>query len=125
MFLLDTHTILWYLKGDKNLSKKVQKIIDSESICYYSIISFWEIAIKQSLGKLQLEMSLGFLENYCNKIGFKKIDLKINHIEQIELLPFIHKDPFDRILISQAITENLTILSKDENFEKYPVSVIW
>jgi len=47
MFLLDTHTILWYLKGDKNLSKKVQKIIDSESICYYSIISFWEIAIKK------------------------------------------------------------------------------
>jgi PIN domain nuclease of toxin-antitoxin system len=125
MFLLDTHTILWYLKGDKNLSKKVQKIIDSKSICYYSIISFWEIAIKQSLGKLQLEMSIGFLENYCKKIGFEKIDLKINHIEQIELLPFIHKDPFDRILISQAITENLTILSKDENFEKYPVSVIW
>jgi PIN domain nuclease of toxin-antitoxin system len=46
-------------------------------------------------------------------------------VKQIELLPFIHKDPFDRILISQAITENLTILSKDENFEKYPVSVIW
>lgn len=125
MYLLDTHTILWYLAGDSKLSKKARDILDSNKSCYYSILSFWEIAIKQKLGKLDCKVSVSVIESTCIKAGFINVPILSSHIDTINLLPEIHKDPFDRLLIGQAIVENFIIVTKDELIPNYPVKTLW
>ena len=99
-YLLDTHTFLWFINGDVQLSKHAREAIGNpDAIKYVSIASFWEIAIKVNLGKLSLDMPY--------------IDLH-------------HRDPFDRIIIAQALNERLILISKDGNFEKYgQLRMLW
>jgi PIN domain nuclease of toxin-antitoxin system len=126
-YLLDTHTFLWYLEGNKSLSKKVREIIDNpKNKSYISIASIWEMGIKISLDKLQLGISLEDLkqELIANEIEILPLDL--DHIIELQHLDYHHRDPFDRILISQAKCEKLKILSKDKSFKLYTqVKVVW
>jgi PIN domain nuclease of toxin-antitoxin system len=126
-YLLDTHTFLWYLDGNKSLSKKVREIIDNpKNKSYISIASIWEMGIKISLDKLQLGISLEVLkqELIANEIEILPLDL--DHIIELQHLDYHHRDPFDRILISQAKCEKLKILSKDKSFKLYKqVKVVW
>lgn len=125
--LLDTHTFLWFLNGDIQLSEKSRLIIeDTKNLKFISIASIWEISIKLSLGKLHLDFKLGELKNEILKNNFEILPLDFEHIIHLSTLPNFHKDPFDRIIISQAIVENLEIISKDSNFKSYKeVKVIW
>lgn len=126
-YLLDTHTFLWFLTGDEQLSKSAIACIEElQPIKYISIASIWEIAIKLSLGKLTLSISLNELKNEILNNGFEILPLDFEHIIDLSTLKNHHKDPFDRIIISQAISENLTLLSKDSNFKLYKqIKVIW
>jgi PIN domain nuclease of toxin-antitoxin system len=104
----------------------VRKAIeDTDKLKYISIVSFWEIAIKLSLKKLELEVPYKELLIQAVKNGFEILPLAFVHSAGIISLEFHHKDPFDRMIISQAITENLQIITRDDKFERYPVSVIW
>ncbi len=119
--LLDTHILLWYLWGDKSLSEKVKELISNpQNIKLFSIVSLWEIAIKNSIGKLDLN---GKLEDL---IPEQIVILPIfpAHVYQVQKLPFHHKDPFDRILIAQAMVEGIPLVSDDDNFKYYEVSMI-
>jgi len=124
--LLDTHAILWFLNGDKKISERVKKVLSSPSNDkFISIVSLWEIAIKISLGKLSIKTSLSDLFRIIEEQGFHFLPLTPEHIICVATLPMSHRDPFDRIIISQAITEELTILTRDENFSGYGVKIIW
>ena len=91
-YLLDTHAILWYFQGNENLPKKIRTIIESKS-CFYSIISFWEIAIKQKLGKLDSSFSIQELESMCTKANIQIASITSKSIETTKFLPLIHREP--------------------------------
>ena len=125
-YLLDTHVALWLFAGSEKLSKNVQDIIfDANNEMYVSIASVWEVAIKVSRNKLDFT---GGSREFVSAIEANHIDLlgiNHNHVNIVEKLPFIHGDPFDRMIISSAISENLTIITIDENIQKYDVSWVW
>ena len=126
-FILDTHTFLWYLSGDEFLSKKAKSLIeDASNSKFISIASIWEISIKLNLKKLKMGVSLENLKNEITMNGFEILPLDFEHIIQLSSLENHHKDPFDRIIIAQAIYEGFEIISKDKNFEYYKeIKVIW
>lgn len=126
-YLLDTHTFLWFLEGNNNLSEKARiSIENTENIKFISIASIWEVAIKLNLGKLKLDIKLEELKEEILKNNFEILPLDFEHIIELSNLEEIHKDPFDRLIISQAISEKLTIISKDSNFSLYSrVKLFW
>ncbi len=123
-YLLDTHAILWYAQGSNELSQKAKSLMESEK-CYYSLASLWEIAIKQKLGKLDTALTIFELEDLCKKSYFVQLPTVIRYIENTKSLEFIHRDPFDRLLISCAQCENLTIITRDTIIPKYDVKTVW
>ena len=117
-YLLDTHAILLYAQGNYELSQKAKAIMENEQ-CFYSIASFWEIAIKQKLGKLDNALTIPELEELCKNSGFVQLPTISQYVEHTKSLDFIHRDPFDRLLISIAQCEDLTIVTRDTIIPKY------
>lgn len=125
-YLLDTHTLIWYLNGDKNLSSDSKIAIDNpENSKFVSIASIWEIAIKISLKKLFLSVSIEELIEAIDKSQINVLEIRIPHLVQISKLEYIHRDPFDRLLVSQAILESMVLITKDENIKKYNAETLW
>jgi PIN domain nuclease of toxin-antitoxin system len=125
-YLLDTHVALWAFGDRKKLSEVTKRVIlDPANKKYVSIASVWELAIKIRTGKFVFD---GGTERFVNSIrdnGFGLFSIKAKHVMGVESLPLIHKDPFDRLLLSTALVENMTIISADENVQKYGVTCIW
>jgi len=125
-FLLDTHTFIWFINGDRSLpDKSVRQIKNIENQCFLSIASGWEIAIKMKLGKLQLSSDFDKITDICLQNEIELLPITFEHILENNKLDFHHRDPFDRLIIAQAIVEKLTILTKDENFKLYKVKCAW
>jgi PIN domain nuclease of toxin-antitoxin system len=124
--LIDTHAVIWFITEDSKLPLKTKKIIEnSENTCFVSIATYWEIAIKHSLGRLNLNSDLENIFRIIENTGFELLPITINQILINSGLEHHHHDPFDRIIISQAITEKLAIITKDRFFKEYNVKVIW
>ena len=126
-YLLDTHTFLWFINGDTQLSKKAKEaIVNPDAIKYISIASLWEIAIKVNLGKLSLEIPYSDLRQQVTDNGFEILPITFSHTTELVSLELHHRDPFDRIIIAQALSERLILISKDGNFEKYvQLKMLW
>lgn len=124
--LIDTQIFVWLDSEPEKLSLQSKSILEEqENQIYLSVVSIWELQIKSQLGKLTLERSLkSILESQQETNGLEILSLEIMHIFGLENLPYHHKDPFDRLLISQAKTENLSLLSADHIFSKYEVELI-
>lgn len=125
MFLLDTHTLLWFLNDDPKLPETTKELIGTSPDTYVSIASFWEIAIKNSIGKLELRDSITRIMEICEEKQIFILPIKAIHLERLKALPSIHRDPFDRLLICQAAAENMTLISVDGNLVKYDIRVVW
>lgn len=125
--LLDTCTFLWILEGSDKLSNESKKqFLDSHNQVFLSVISVWEIMVKFKLGRLPLPSSpRSFIAKQRETHGIESISLEETSIWQIENLPLYHKDPFDRMLIAQAIDQGLAILTPDELITQYPVKTMW
>jgi PIN domain nuclease of toxin-antitoxin system len=124
--LLDTHAFLWYVSGDEQLPENIiNKIGDNSNRCFISIASIWEIVIKLSIGKLEIKGGFNTIEDFLNNNDFDILPVDIEDVKALLTLKFFHRDPFDRMIIAQAITSDLTIITKDENFSNYKVSIIW
>ncbi len=125
--LLDTHTFLWFIEGDLNLSKTARSLIEDEgNQRFLSIASLWEMAIKVSVNKLTLQTaftSLVMQQVYGNAI--EVLEIRPEHLDVLANMPFHHKDPFDRLIIAQGIAESIAVISKDREFGKYPVTLLW
>lgn len=126
-YLLDTHTFLWFINGDAQLSKKAREaIVDPDAIKYVSIVSFWEIAIKLNFGKLSLGIPYIDLRHHVADNGFNILPITFTHTAELTSLDLHHRDPFDRIIIAQALSERLILVSKDGNFQKYSqLKMLW
>ena len=124
--LLDTHTLIWFIEGDSALSTEaISSINNNHEFNFVSIVSLWEIAIKINIGKLKLQTAFPAIQNKIDENGFKLLPINFDHTLIFKDLPLHHRDPFDRMIIAQSITENLTIISKDKNFSLYPIKLLW
>ena len=125
--LLDTHAFLWWIGDDRKLSRRARSAIGRGSNdCYVSIATAWEIAIKASLGSLSVEGSLDrFLPDQIAANGFRTMPIDLRHAVRVAALPYHHRDPFDRLLVAQALEEELAIVSADPNFAVYGVKRVW
>ncbi|MDD2500327.1 MAG: type II toxin-antitoxin system VapC family toxin [Geobacter sp.] len=125
--LLDTNAFLWALDDNSRLSQKAQRFMrNGENGLFLSSASAWEIVIKSSLGKLELPHSPEkFIEEQMQLCGVESLPISIRHALAIAHLPDIHKDPFDRMLIAQAIAENIPIITPDKKIHLYDVQIIW
>ncbi len=119
-YLLDTNTLIWATDDSVRLSATYRGIIAAGEGLVVSIVSFWEIAIKQSLGKLDIK---GDVTDEVRRRSIPIIPIEIAHVDAVRGLPFHHRDPFDRMLIAQARVEGLTILTADRNFAAYDVDI--
>jgi PIN domain nuclease of toxin-antitoxin system len=118
--LLDTHTLIWFIEGSKELSQKARNLVaDIDNPCFASAASIWEIALKQSIGKLELKNPFEKLSALMWENSIDILPIRFEHAKKIIGLPFHHKDPFDRIIIAQALVEEMQIISKDEQFDNY------
>ncbi|MCC7507586.1 MAG: type II toxin-antitoxin system VapC family toxin [Saprospiraceae bacterium] len=129
-YLLDSHALLWFSADAVELSEKARSLIlDASDEIVVSMASFWEISIKNALGKLRVDGGLYALSDVGQKNGFEILSIQFNHIALINKLPFHHRDPFDRMLIAQAIAEEMDIISADFIFDQYlsdkPIKRIW
>jgi len=125
--LLDTRAFLWWVNDAPELTDAARlAIADANNVCCLSMASCWEMAIKSSLGKLRLARSIErFVSEQLAANGFVLLNIELRHAAKLEKLPFHHGDPFDRLLIAQAISEKLTIVSADNVFSRYNVKLLW
>ncbi|MCP9493386.1 MAG: type II toxin-antitoxin system VapC family toxin [Pyrinomonadaceae bacterium MAG19_C2-C3] len=125
--LLDTHSFMWFVAGDTRLSKTAREAIeDAANEKFVSVASAWEIAIKHSLGKIVLSEPYEiFMSGQIAVNGFELLNITVEHTAIVANLELHHRDPFDRLLIAQAMVEGMTIVSKDDAFKAYPVICAW
>ena len=126
-FLLDTHSFLWFIGGQEKLSRKARELIeDPGNQPFLSMASLWEMAIKISLGKLSLDHPLEVLvPEQMNANGIAYLGISFTHIVQVAKLPFHHSDPFDRMLIAQAMIEQMPVVTVDGVFDEYRIQRLW
>jgi PIN domain nuclease of toxin-antitoxin system len=125
--LVDTQSVIWFAENNPSLSQAAKQLIeDEDNNCFVSIASLWEISIKMNLGKLDIKgLSLSDFIREIDENDFLTLDIHRDHIIEIERLPLFHRDPFDRLIIAQAIVEKMVIISNDSAFDDYPVTRIW
>ncbi|HET9767654.1 MAG TPA: type II toxin-antitoxin system VapC family toxin [Thermoanaerobaculia bacterium] len=120
--LLDTHVFLWWLEEHPRISPLLRTSIGSSTRVFVSAASAWEATIKASLGKLRIP---GAFEAGVDACGFEKLPIAFRHAERAGRLPPHHRDPFDRMLVAQAIEEKLTLVTADDRLGSYDVALLW
>jgi len=125
--LIDTHVFLWWVEGDRALPAKARAALaDQDNECLFSLVSVWELAIKAGLGKLKLALPVQrYVVDHVAANGFRMLDIRMAHVGRVESLIPNHGDPFDRLLIAQALEEKLPVVTADPIFRRYGVKRIW
>ena len=124
--LLDTNAFLWFCEDNPKLSPAAKQSIENQNnTSFFSIASLWEIAIKLSLGKIKLKIPFEKFVELVEDNGFKILSITFEHTLNVSQLEFYHRDPFDRLIISQGIVEDIPIVSADNQFDDYSVNRIW
>lgn len=125
MYLLDTHALIWFLTDSPELSVAARNTICSNTDIFVSYASLWEMSIKKSLGKLVFPYTFEQLTSVCKEESIQLLGMNYADLDIVEKLPFIHRDPFDRLLIAQAKSRNITIITRDNIIPRYDVSTLW
>jgi PIN domain nuclease of toxin-antitoxin system len=124
--LLDTHTFLWFINDNPKLSATALDLLESDHTVLLSTASLWEIAIKYSLGKLNLPSPYeDFITQQILRNDIDLLSIQIPHPAAVSRLPFHHRDPFDRMLIAQSIVEDVSLVSADTTLDAYPIKRLW
>jgi len=125
--LIDTHALLWFFLDDARLSKKAKAVyLDVNHQLFVSTASLWEICIKHSLGKLKLRPNWFLLfMHQIQQNSIQWLSIIPEHCHQVSLLPFLHRDPFDRMLVAQSLVEEMQVLTQDASFKLYGVESLW
>jgi PIN domain nuclease of toxin-antitoxin system len=125
-YLIDTHTLLWFLEGNSRLSETSKAVIQYPgNQIFTSVVCLWEITIKVSQGKLHLPEPIDSVLAKMQELNIGILPLQTAHVLRASTLPLYHHDPFDRIIIAQALTEGMPVVSKDAIFEEYGLEWIW
>jgi len=121
--LLDTHAVVWALSDDPRLSPTARRVVeDAGTEVFVSVVSAWEMSVKQALGKLSVPDDL---ESVLVDAGFLQRLVRFSDCRRLTALPAIHRDPFDRMLVSQALEDGIPIVTRDESIARYPLQTIW
>jgi PIN domain nuclease of toxin-antitoxin system len=125
--LLDTHSFLWFIDGNPRLSQHARQLIeDLTNERWLSIASLWELAIKHSMGRLTFAQPFAMLiPEQLQRNDIQILDITVTHLDQITKLPFHHRDPFDRMLIAQALADAIPIIGVDSAFDAYGITLLW
>jgi PIN domain nuclease of toxin-antitoxin system len=125
--LLDTHSFLWFIEGDNRLPRNARQLIaDIENDAWISVASLWEIAIKASLGKLNLLQPFAeLIPDQLHRNIIRLLPIELHDLAQVAQLPFHHRDPFDRLIIAQAMIRDLVVIDKDPEFARYSIGLVW
>lgn len=125
--LMDTHALILFAENSRSLSKTARHHLeDDEHEVYYSVASIWEMTIKHQLGKLALKSPLDSkFRGQVLHSGIRELRIEFEHVVQTGNLPFHHRDPFDRLLVAQAIVGGFSVVSQDTQLDAYPVNRIW
>lgn len=125
--LLDTHAFLWWVEDAPALSRRARRLMaDPRNECLLSLASCWEMAIKLSLGKLKLQSPIErFVPEQLAENGFRSLEIDFDDIARVASLPFHHRDPFDRLLVAQALGRNLRLVSVERVFARYGAKRVW
>ena len=124
--LLDTHAFIWFITGDRALPQKaIDAINDTDNKCFFSIASIWEIAIKSSLKRLELQSDFDNIIDFLAENDIEILPINFEHLQKVITLEFHHRDPFDRLIVAQGLVENMTIITKDEYFPSYTDKLLW
>ncbi len=125
-FLLDTHVLLWVMTQQTLSPQATTAFLDSQNQLYLSVVSYWEICLKVSIGKLTLVPNWTELVDEVIAVnGIRWLGIDKVHCQRLFVVPQLHSDPFDRLLIAQALTENMTFISADEKIRQYPIATLW
>lgn len=122
--MLDTHALIFFLEGSKSLPHHIHHLIENEE-CGVSMANLWEIVIKTSLGKLGLKSEFSKLQELLMINSISPLAISFSDLIELQNLAFIHRDPFDRLLIAQSINRDLTLITKDQFIHQYPVKTLW
>lgn len=125
MYLLDTNALICALFTPDRLSPLARKTLEESKILSVSVVSLWEIAVKQSIGKLDIDATIPEIANACADLRIELLPVRAEHIEGIKHLPPIHNDPFDRLIIAQTISESCVLITMDKTIPKYAVETLW
>ena len=125
--LLDTHALLWWHEASSNLSQPaLQALRDPSNTVYVSVVNVWEAQIKHQLGKLTLQGPIREMVERQNRVnGFGLLTVRAEHVYRLDTMGTHHKDPFDRLLVAQALHEDLVLVSKDEKLTPYAAPLLW
>jgi len=125
--LLDTHTLLWFLNNDSCLPVGVRRKIEETELVFVSAVSVWEIAIKINIGKLNIVTSFEEIKENMNALNIQELPIEFDDSLAYTGLPILkeHKDPFDRMIVAQAMRRSLTLVSADKKLDAYPVDRLW
>lgn len=122
-YLIDTQILIWYLNGDSQLSEYFKnEIQNQDNEIFVSMVSFWEIALKKNTGKLNMPYSTVQLMKFCDVYQFQVLPIEEFSLDKLEQIPFIHKDPFDRLLIATCLSKSLILISSDGCMKGYAES---
>ncbi len=124
-YLIDTNILIYALCKPDELSLESKRILANEKDISVSVVSLWEIAIKQSIGKLNIQLSIPQIETICLERDINIISIKSIEIENVKTLPMIHKDPFDRLIICQAQNNDMCLVTSDSTIPKYNIKTLW
>lgn len=120
--LLDTHVALWWQRDDRRLNRAAREAIATADVVWVSAVSGWEVSIKSALGRLRLDEPFGVL---VAADDFTQLPMTLEHADCLQTLPLHHPDPFDRMLVAQAMVEGAALVTHDRAFEPYGAKVIW
>ncbi|MEI6537108.1 MAG: type II toxin-antitoxin system VapC family toxin [Verrucomicrobiaceae bacterium] len=126
--LLDTNALLWIVSNDPRLTAKARKAYESAEEVWFTVVSLWEIAIKLSVGGFDFELDNDWWRSIPAEMslnGVKRLEISDSHCREVAVLPFRHRDPFDRMMIAQARVESLAVITADPQFLAYGVKVVW
>jgi len=125
-YLLDTHAIIWFFEESEELTDFGHETIRNyQNSIYISIATLWEMAVKINIGKLNLGVSLHEFSVFCLDNNIQILPIQVRYLTTYTQLPLLHKDPFDRLIIANAITDNMKIFTKDAQIQQYNVSTTW
>ncbi len=123
-FLFDTHALIWAAGGPERLSTRARELV-SEGRAVVSVVSLWELVIKRRRASAPVADPLLWWERYVTGAGIQTLPVLIEHVAQLDRLPDLHRDPFDRMLIAQALAERIPLLTSDPLIQAYPVQTVW
>ena len=125
-FLVDTHLLIWWASMPEQLPEPARRRLASrDRPLFFSLVSLWEVAIKASLGREDFQVDLSALRRGLLREGFQELPIEVEHVLAVQQLPWIHRDPFDRLLVAQALREGLRLLSTDRTLLGYGDGVMW